>query len=103
MSRFRKEGNVVYTSGVLDKNGDVPTQIRSSFEKLKAILQEAGTSFENVLKVNVYLSDLHYREQYLNAIWNEYFGNMEVPPSRTTVEVGLGPDVYVEIEMVASI
>jgi 2-iminobutanoate/2-iminopropanoate deaminase len=103
MSRYRKVGNMVYTSGVLDKNGDVPTQIRSSFEKLKVILQEAGTSFDKVVKVNIYLSDLNYREQYLNAIWNEYFGAMESAPSRTTVEVGLGAGVYVEIEIVASV
>jgi enamine deaminase RidA (YjgF/YER057c/UK114 family) len=103
MSRFRKIGNIVYTSGVTGKPGDVPTQIRNVFEKLREILHEAGTSFDKVLKVTVYLSDLSYREQYLNAIWNEYFGSMESPPSRTTVEAGLGLEVFVEIEMVASV
>ncbi len=77
MSRFRKIGNTVYTSGVTAKPGDVPTQIRNSFEKLRAVLSEAGSSFDKVVKVNIYLSDLGYREQYLNQIWNEYFGNLE--------------------------
>jgi len=103
MSRFRKIGSTVYTSGVTAKPGDVPTQIRNTFEKLKAILQEAGTSFDRVVKVNIYLSDLSFREQYLNQIWNEYFGNQQSPPSRTTVEAGLGADVFVEIEMIASV
>jgi 2-iminobutanoate/2-iminopropanoate deaminase len=79
----------------------LPTQVRNIFEKLKAILQEAGSSFDKVVKVNIYLSDLSYREQFLNPIWNEYFGNQESPPSRTTVEAGLGPEVYVD-EMIAS-
>jgi len=103
MSRFRKIGNVIYTSGVTAKPGDVPTQIRNTFEKLKAVLEEAGSSFEKVAKVNIYLSNLSYRELYLNTIWNEYFGNLDSPPSRTTVEAGLGLDVFVEIEMVASV
>ncbi len=102
MSRFKRIGNTVYTSGVTGKPGDVPTQIRNVFEKLRAVLQEAGTSFDKVVKVTVYLSDLSYREQYLNAIWNEYFGSIEIPPSRTTVEAGLGLEVFVEIEMVAT-
>jgi enamine deaminase RidA (YjgF/YER057c/UK114 family) len=102
MSRFKKVGDLVYTSGVTGQPGDVPTQIRNVFQKLKSILDEAGSSFDKVLKVNIYLSDLSYREQYLNKIWNEYFGNIESPPGRTTVEVGLGPEIYVEIEMVAS-
>ncbi len=103
MSRFRVIGNTVYTSGVTAKPGDVPTQIRNVFEKLKVVLQDAGSSFEKVAKMNIYLSDLNYREQYLNQIWNEYFGKMETAPSRTTVEAGLGADVYVEIEMIAAI
>jgi len=103
MSRFKKIGGTVYTSGVTGKPGDVPTQIRNVFEKLRAILQEAGTSFDKVVKVTIYLSDLSYREQYLNSIWNEYFGSNETPPSRTTVEAGLGLEVFVEIEMVATI
>ena len=102
MSRFRKIGGTVYTSGVTGKPGDVPTQIRNVFEKLRAVLQDAGSSFDKVVKVTIYLSDLSYREQCLNAIWNEYLGSMESPPSRTTVEAGLGLEVFVEIEMVAT-
>jgi 2-iminobutanoate/2-iminopropanoate deaminase len=102
MSRYKKIGDVIYTSGVTGKPGDVPTQIRNCFEKLMSVLQEAGSSFDNVVKVTIYLSDLNYREQYLNEIWNEYFAEKPSPPSRTTVEAGLGPEVFVEIEMVAS-
>jgi 2-iminobutanoate/2-iminopropanoate deaminase len=102
MSRYKKVGSAVYTSGVTGKPGDVPTQIRNCFEKLKAVLQEAGSSFDNVVKVTIYLSDLNYREQFLNDIWNEYFAQSSSPPARTTVEAGLGSEVYVEIEMVAS-
>jgi 2-iminobutanoate/2-iminopropanoate deaminase len=103
MSRFRKAGNLVYTSGVTGNPGDPQTQIRNVFQKLQATLEEAGSSFDKVLKANIYLSNLSYREQYLNQIWNEYFGSMDSAPSRTTVEAGLGPEIYVEIEMVATL
>jgi 2-iminobutanoate/2-iminopropanoate deaminase len=100
IAKYRKVGDLIYTSGVTGKPGDVPTQIRNCFEKLKGVLQEAGSGFEYVVKVTIYLTDLSDREKYLNEIWDEYFG--EDPPGRTTVEAGLGPDTYVEIEMVAS-
>ena len=100
IASYRKVGNLIYSSGVTAKPGDVPTQIRNCFEKLKAVLAEAGSSFDKVLKVTIYLTDLSDREKYLNEIWNEYFAKN--PPGRTTVQAGLGPDTYVEIEMVAS-
>ncbi len=68
--------------------------------KLEVTLQEAGTSFENVVKATVYLSDLTYRSKYLNPIWNEVFGDKK--PSRTCIEAGLG-GADVEIEMIVFI
>jgi 2-iminobutanoate/2-iminopropanoate deaminase len=100
-SRYKRIGNTVYTNGITGKPGDVPTQIRNVMDKLRTVLEEAGTSLAHVVKVNVYLSDLSYRERYLNSIWNEYFP--KDAPVRTTVGVTLGQDVFVEIEMVAEV
>jgi len=94
-------GNLVFTSGVTGGKCDVETQIRTSLDKLKTILNEAGTSFENVVKATVFLSDLDYRPKYLNPIWAETFTDNR--PSRTCVEVGVGPDIAIDIELVATI
>jgi 2-iminobutanoate/2-iminopropanoate deaminase len=99
-SRFRTVGDIVYTSGVTGAPGDVPTQIRNCFEKLKQILVESGASLDTVLKATVYLADLEDRSKYLNDIWREYFPTN--PPGRTCVEVGLGENVKVEIEFIAA-
>ena len=93
-------GNMVYTSGRTGGDGDVESQVRSSLGKLEVTLKEAGTSFENVVKATVYLSNLDYRPKYLNPIWSEVFGDNK--PSRTCVEAGLG-GADVEIEMIAVI
>ena len=95
-------GSLVFTSGMTGTLGDVKTQIRNTLEKLKGVLESAGTSFENVVKETVYLADLKDRERYLNKIWKEAFPDN--PPSRRTcIQVGLAPDVLVEIELVAVI
>jgi enamine deaminase RidA (YjgF/YER057c/UK114 family) len=99
ISRYRKVGNTIYTSGMTGRPGDVPTQIRNVVEKLKVTLEEAGGSLETVAKANVYLSDISFKDRYLNEIWNEYFGTH--PPARTTVQAGMDTDTYVEIELVA--
>jgi 2-iminobutanoate/2-iminopropanoate deaminase len=94
-------GNLVFTSGMTGGPGDVETQIKNTLSRLKATLENAGTSFENVIKATVYLADLSDRERYLNKIWRETFP--QNPPARTCVQVGLGPGTAVEIEMVAVI
>jgi 2-iminobutanoate/2-iminopropanoate deaminase len=100
ISRFRTVGDLVYTSGVTGAPGDVPTQIRTCFEKLKQILDEAGASLDTVLKATIYLTDLEDRSRYLNDIWREYFPVN--PPGRTCVQAGLGENVKVEIEFIAA-
>ena len=95
-------GNLVFTSGMTGgSKGDAETQIRNTFSRLKEALEKAGTSFENVLKATVYLTDLSDREKYLNKIWKETFP--ENPPSRTCIQVGLAGNLKVEIEMIAVI
>jgi len=94
-------GNLVFTSGMTGSPGDVETQIRNTLSRLKTALENAGTSFENVVKATVYLTDLGDRERYLNKIWRETFP--ENPPSRTCVQAGLAPGTFVEIELVAVI
>jgi len=98
---YRKSGNLIFLSGVTGAPGDAKIQMVNVFEKVKQLLKEAGTSMENILSVVVYLADLNDRPTALNAIWEKYFSAN--PPARTTVEVGLGAGILVEIQVVAQL
>lgn len=81
--------------------GGVEAQVRQALDNITAILEEAGTSLENALKVNVYLRDMGNYASY-NEVYGEYFSGMDVPPVRTTVGVGsFVGDIEVEIEAIA--
>ena len=92
-------GDLVFTSGITGEPGDAETQIRNTVAKLRAALEAHGSSLENVIKGNVYLTDLDDRERYLNRVWKETFG--EKSPARTCVQAGLAPGIAVEIEFIA--
>ncbi len=94
-------GKLVFTSGMTGGPGDVKTQIKNTLEKLRKTLEEAGTSFDNVIKATVYLADISDRKRYLNDLWREAFPKNL--PARTCVQVGMDPGVAVEIEMIAKI
>ncbi|HMP74169.1 MAG TPA: RidA family protein [Kiritimatiellia bacterium] len=81
---------------------DVGGQTRRVLENIKAILLEAGTSFDHVVKSTVFLKNM---EDFpvMNPIYAEYFTS-DAPPARSTIEVARLPkDVLVEIECVALI
>jgi len=98
---------VLYTSGhvALDPatgnivDGDFAAQARRVFDNLSAVLSAAGTSFGNVLKATVFVTDLA-NFGTLNSIYAEYFGSHK--PARTTVQVpALPKGALVEIDLVA--
>jgi len=81
--------------------GDTETQIRRTLQKLREALEARGASLRNVVKANVYLTDLADRERYLNPIWRETFGRDF--PARTCIQAGLAPGIAVEIEFIAAL
>ncbi|HEY3054501.1 MAG TPA: RidA family protein [Thermoanaerobaculia bacterium] len=106
-SQAIKANGLLFTSGqiALDPvsgnmvSGDFAAQARRVFENLKAVLREAHTEFDHVVKANVYLTDLA-NFQTLNSIYGEYFGDHK--PARTTVGVSQLPrGALVEIDLVA--
>ena len=106
-SQAIRVGNIIYTSGqiALDPatgslvEGDFAAQARRVFENLKAVLAAGGTSFSNVVKATVYLTDLA-NFVTLNEIYASYFG--ETKPARTTVGVAQLPKGgLVEIDLIA--
>ena len=102
--------NFVYTSGqiALDaKTGNavsvgVPGQTRNVLTQLKIILEEAGSSLDNVLKTTVFLKDMNDFAA-MNKVYAEFF-DPKTAPARSTIQVARLPkDVSIEIEAVASI
>jgi 2-iminobutanoate/2-iminopropanoate deaminase len=84
-------------AGVL-VDGDVRAQTRRVLENLKAIVAEAGGSFDRVVKTTVYLLDMN-DFQAMNEEYAKFFGSPA--PARATVQVGRLPkDVRVEIDAI---
>ena len=99
-------GDFVYTSGQIPINpatgvmeSDIKLATKQSMENIKAILEEAGTSLENVVKTSIFLKDLNDF-----AAVNEVYGTYitENPPARSCVQVAKLPkDAVIEIEAIA--
>nr|WP_307776178.1 RidA family protein [uncultured Cetobacterium sp.] len=78
---------------------DVKEQTKQSLENVKAILEEAGYSLNDVVKAGVFIKDMNDFAA-INEVYAEYLG--EVKPARACVEVARLPrDVKVEIEVIA--
>jgi 2-iminobutanoate/2-iminopropanoate deaminase len=78
---------------------DVQEQTKQSLENVKAILEEAGYSLEDVVKAGVFIKDMNDFGK-INEIYEQYFGASK--PARACVEVARLPkDVKVEIEVIA--
>ena len=101
-------GNMLYTSGqiALDPNtgelklGNIKEETALVMENLKAILTEAGMTFDNVIKTSIFISDMNNFAQ-INEVYANYF-NAETAPARETVEVANLPKfVNVEISVIA--
>lgn len=80
-------------------DGDVGAQTRRVFQNLEAVLREAGTSWDRVVKVTVYLNDMRDFPE-VNRIYADAVGPAR--PARSTVQVsGLPRAALVEIDVVA--
>lgn len=80
--------------------GDIKAQASQVLENLKAVLAEAGSSFEKIVKTTIFLKDINDFAD-VNEVYGSYFKS-EIKPARATVEVSRLPkDVKVEIECIA--
>ncbi len=83
------------------KNKDIQEETHQVMHNLKAILQEAGIDFSNVVKTTIYLTDMN-RFSEINEIYGKYFDGNSAFPARETVQVSALPRfVNVEISMIA--
>jgi enamine deaminase RidA (YjgF/YER057c/UK114 family) len=101
-------GRLIYTSGEQgrDKSGKYPADIRGqsiqAFENIKAALAAVGATFDNVIKLNVYMLDLRKDHPIFSEVKQQYI-NERAPPASTTVQVPLltRDGILVEVEAVA--
>jgi 2-iminobutanoate/2-iminopropanoate deaminase len=103
-----RAGDLLFLSGFVPVDGDgrlvgdddVVAQVRQVFANLAAVLDAAGATFADVVKVTVYLTDIADRAA-INPVRQEVFGAAR--PASTLVEVGalVTPGAKVEIDAVA--
>jgi 2-iminobutanoate/2-iminopropanoate deaminase len=80
------------------KNRDIQEETHQVMQNLKAILQEAGMTFNDVVKTTIFITDMN-RFSEINEIYGKYFS--ESFPARETVQVSALPKfVNVEISMI---
>ncbi|HQW42621.1 MAG: RidA family protein [Chitinophagaceae bacterium] len=100
-------GNLLFISGQICidpatgelKNKDIQEETHQVMHNLKAILQEAGLDFSQVVKTTIFITDMHQFGE-INAVYGKYFESDF--PARETVQVSALPKfVNVEISMIA--
>lgn len=117
----RRVGDLLFLSGVgprergskaipgVELNGageivsyDIETQCRSVFQNVRYIVEEAGSSWEQIVDVTVFLTNMKDDFATYNRIYAEYFADNQ--PCRTTVEVNKLPTpIAIELKVIAVI
>ena len=102
-------GNTLYTSGQIALNpttmelvlDTIEAETEQVMENLKALLEAAEMTFENVYKTTIFITNMHDFAR-INAVYSKYF-NEETAPARETVQVAALPKfVNIEIAMMAT-
>jgi 2-aminomuconate deaminase len=117
----RRVGNLLFLSGVgprqrgtkaipgvtMDASGtvvgyDIDAQCRSVFQNVRTILEGAGSKWENIVDVTVFLTNMAADFPTFNRIYSEYF--RENQPCRTTLEVNRLPTpINIELKVIATV
>lgn len=117
----RKVGNLLFLSGVgprergtkkipgveLDENGkiisyDIETQCHSVFNNIRYILEDAGSSWDKIIDVTVFLTNMDDDFKTYNRIYAEYFKDNQ--PCRTTIEINKLPTpIAIELKVIATV
>lgn len=117
----RRVGNLLFLSGIgprkrgskeipgvtLDGTGnvvsyDIEAQCRAVFENVRLVLEDAGSSWERIVDVTVFLTNIKKDFPVFNRLYAEHFASNQ--PTRTTIEVGgLPTPIAVELKVIATI
>jgi 2-aminomuconate deaminase len=117
----RRVGNLLFLSGVgprergskkipgveLDEKGkiisyDIETQCKSVFQNIKYILEDSGSSWDKIVDVQVFLTNMKDDFQTYNRVYAEWFKDNQ--PCRTTIEINCLPTpIAIELKVIATI
>jgi 2-aminomuconate deaminase len=103
----RERGSKAIPGVIMDDVGnvteyDIAEEARSVFRNVRFILEDAGSSWENIIDVTVFLTDIARDFVRFNEVYREFFAAVE--PCRTTVEVNRLPTpIHVELKVIATI
>ena len=83
---------------------DIEKQCHAVFENVRLVLEDAGASWNDIVDVTVFLTDMDKDFSIFNRIYPEYFAGPGKPnPTRTTVEVGALPTpIAIELKVIAA-
>jgi 2-aminomuconate deaminase len=87
------------------KSYDIATQCRSCFENVRFVLEDAGSCWENIVDVTVFLTNMKADFPVYNKLYAEYFAGAGKPnPTRTTIEINCLPTpIAIELKVIATI
>ena len=96
-------GNEYFADGRVRKY-DIAAQTRAVFANVRAVLQASGAKWEDLVDVTVYLTDMARDFKAYNAVWAEYFPDLDTAPCRTTLGItALPTPIAIELKCTAVI
>jgi reactive intermediate/imine deaminase len=106
----RKRGSKEIPGATLDSAGDavsydIETQCRAVFENVRLVLEDAGASWNDIVDVTVFLTNMKKDFPAYNKLYAQYFsGDGKPNPTRTTIEVGALPTpIAIELKVIAAL
>lgn len=101
-------GNTLYTSGQIALNPQtmelvletIEAETTQVMENMKAVLEAAGMTFENVVKSTIFIMDMN-NFALINSVYGSYFDEKTAPARETVQVAGLPKGVNIEISMIA--
>jgi 2-aminomuconate deaminase len=120
----KRVGNLLFLSGIgprkrgskeipgvkLDPVGnvasyDIETQCRAVFENVRLVLEDSGASWNHIVDVTVFLTNMKKDFPIYNKLYAQYFSGEGKPnPTRTTIEVGALPTpIAIELKVIAAV
>ncbi|WP_342315614.1 RidA family protein [Lysobacter sp. FW306-1B-D06B] len=96
-------GNVHDAAGRLISY-DIDAQTRAVFANVRTVLEASGARWEDLVDVTVYLTDMAHDFKAYNAVWAEYFPDIDTAPCRTTLGItALPTPIAIELKCIATI
>jgi 2-aminomuconate deaminase len=120
----KRVGDLLFLSGIgprkrsskdipgvtLDSTGnvvsyDIETQCRAVFENVRLVLEDAGATWQDIIDVTVFLTNMKKDFPIYNRLYSEYFAGPGKPnPTRTTIEVtALPTPIAIELKVIAAL